>query len=180
MERSHWKSLSKLSRPATQAWPVRPITSTGRTSQTESPPRTFKPKRPEVGTWKVSKSKVQKRFAEEKPIFDQLLNKCTKVVPKNRSLKKRPKSPLHQGKPSCPRGEFSRRRGWCHYVVPSSESMPPCRGRHRHRIILLIIHGNMTAFGCSVTWCHIHHLTWGEQTLGGLHFTDWHDQCTTD
>ena len=55
------------SQPAVQAQPVRPVPSTGRTGPTGSndrldqpreQPRTFKPKRPEVGTWKTNKPKV--------------------------------------------------------------------------------------------------------------------------
>ena len=48
-------SSQDTSRPAAQARPVRPVTSTG---QTQSRPRTFKPKCPEVCTWKVNESKV--------------------------------------------------------------------------------------------------------------------------
>ena len=53
--RGQESSSQDTSRPAAQARPVRPVTSTG---QTQSRPRTFKPKCPEVGTWKVNESKV--------------------------------------------------------------------------------------------------------------------------
>ena len=76
--------------PAAQARPVRPVTSTG---QTQSRPRTFKPKCPEVVTWKVNESKVYGKIVKQKPTFDQLLNQYTKVVPNDRPLKRRPRSP---------------------------------------------------------------------------------------
>ena len=40
------------SRPAVQDRPVRPVSLTGQTGQPQGRPRTFKPKRPEEGTWK--------------------------------------------------------------------------------------------------------------------------------
>src|SRR6185503_5625932 len=68
-------------------------------------------KRPEVGTWKTNEVKVQGRTANQKPTFNQLLNKYTKAVQNDRPLKKRPRSPPRQDRPASPRGEFSRRRG---------------------------------------------------------------------
>ena len=88
----------KTSRPATQARPVRPVASTGQTCQTKGRPRTFKPKRPEGGTRKVNKSKVQGSSTKQKLTFAQLLHKYTKAVPKDRPLKKEPSSPPRQGK----------------------------------------------------------------------------------
>ena len=58
----------------------------------------------------MNESKVQEGVVKQKLTFDQLLNKYAKVVPKDRSLKKTPRSPLHQGKPAYPRGEFSKCR----------------------------------------------------------------------
>ena len=58
------------SRPAVQAWPIRPLSPTGQTGQTgqtghpnwldrsSNRTRTFKPKRLEVGTWKTNEAKV--------------------------------------------------------------------------------------------------------------------------
>jgi len=51
-------------RSADQARPVRPVSPTGQTGSSSRPdrsgdrPRTFKPKRPEVGTWKTNEVKV--------------------------------------------------------------------------------------------------------------------------
>ena len=74
-------------RSADQARPVRPVSPIGQTDPTGQTgsssrsdrsgdrPRTFKPKRPEVGTWKTNEVKVQGRTANQKPTFNQLLNK---------------------------------------------------------------------------------------------------------
>ena len=61
---------------------------------------------------------------KQKLTFDQLLNKYTKAVPKDRSLKKKPRSPLHQGKPAYPRGEFSKRRGDVTTLFPHQKVYP--------------------------------------------------------
>jgi len=55
----------------------------------------IKPKRLEVGTWKVNKVKVQRKIAKQKPTFDHFLNKYIyqKAVPRDRPLKKRSRSP---------------------------------------------------------------------------------------
>ena len=104
-------------RSAAQPRPVRLVSPTGQTGprgRSDRPrgqPRTFKPKRPEVGTWKTNQPKVQGKLANQKPNFGQLLNKYSKVVRNDRSLKKRPRSPPRQGAPSSPRGESSKRRG---------------------------------------------------------------------
>ena len=82
------------SQSAAQARPVRPVSPTGQTGSSSRSdrscdrPRTFKPKRPEVGTWKTNEVKVPGRTANQKPTFNQLLNKYTKVVQKDRPLKK--------------------------------------------------------------------------------------------
>ena len=90
--------------------PVRPASSTSRTGHPQARPKTFKPKRSEVDTWKVNESKVQEGVGKQKLTFDRLLNKYAKAVPKDQLLKKTPRSPLHQGKPTYPRREFSKRK----------------------------------------------------------------------
>ena len=50
-------------------------------------------------------------FTKHKLTFAHLLNKYTKAVPKDRSLKKELSSPPCQDKRSSPRGESSKRRG---------------------------------------------------------------------
>ena len=64
-----------------------------------------------MGTCKVNKSRVRERVVKQKSTFDQLLNKYTNAVPKDRPVKKISKSPLRQGKTSSPRGGFSKCRG---------------------------------------------------------------------
>ena len=60
-------------RSADQARPVRPVSPTGQTgssNRSDRPgdrPRTFKPKCPEVGTWKTNEVKVQGRATNQKP-----------------------------------------------------------------------------------------------------------------
>ena len=54
---------------------------------------------------------MQGRTANQKPTFDQLLNKYTKAIQKDRPLKKRPRSPPHQDRPLSPKRESSRHRG---------------------------------------------------------------------
>ena len=86
-------------RSAAQPRPVRSIAPTGQTGpggRLDRPggqPQSFKPKHPEVGMWKTNQPKVQGKLANQKPTFGQLLNKYSKAVPNNRSLKKIPRSP---------------------------------------------------------------------------------------
>src|SRR6185503_19910454 len=90
------------------------IGQTGFSDRSDRPggqPQTFKPNRPEVGTLKTNRPKVQGRDANQKPTFGQLLSKYSKAVQNDRPLKKRPRSPPHQGAPSSPRGESCKHRG---------------------------------------------------------------------
>jgi hypothetical protein len=83
----------------------------------------IKPKRSKVGTWKVNESKVQGRFVKPKPTFDQLLNKYEnrKAILRDRPLKKRPRSPSRQDRPSSSRGESYKRRGDVTTLFPPQE-----------------------------------------------------------
>ena len=81
-------------------------------------PRTFKPKRLKVGTWKTNEVKVQGRPTDQKPTFNQLLNKYTKAGQKDRPLKKRSRSPPRQDHPASPRRESSRCRGGVFTLYP--------------------------------------------------------------
>ena len=62
---------------AAQPRPVKPVALTGQTGpggrsvRPGGQPRMFKPKRPEVGTWKTNQPKVQGKLANQKPIFGQ-------------------------------------------------------------------------------------------------------------
>ena len=116
--RGQESSSRDSSRLAVQARPVRPVASTGQTGQPKSRPKTLKPKSLEVGTWKVNESKVRGKVEKQKLTFDQLLNKYTKAVPKDRPLKKESSSSPCQGKHSSPRRESSKRRSDSTTVFP--------------------------------------------------------------
>jgi hypothetical protein len=73
--------------------------SNGRSSHTQDSqqPRTFKPRRPEIGTWKTNTFKAAGRLVKTGPTFDQLLSKYVKkkAGPSNRPAK-RPHSTIHE------------------------------------------------------------------------------------
>jgi hypothetical protein len=88
-----------------------PERSSGRFGNAEEPrrPRTFKPRRPEIGTWKTNTFKVAGQFVKSSTTFDQLLSKYVKkkVDPSDRPSKRsrlptkerqqvRPIGPPHQ------------------------------------------------------------------------------------
>jgi hypothetical protein len=79
--------------------PNGPDNSSGRSSPTQDSqwPRTFKPRRPEIGTWKTNTFKAASRLVKTVPTFDQLLSKYVKktVDPSDRPTK-RPRSPIHE------------------------------------------------------------------------------------
>jgi hypothetical protein len=73
--------------------------SSGRSGPTQDlqQPRTFKPRRPEIGTWKTNTFKAAGRLVKIGPTFDQLLSKYVKkkAGPRDRPAK-RPRSPVHE------------------------------------------------------------------------------------
>jgi hypothetical protein len=79
------------SRGRSVALPDGPERSSGRSGNAEEPrrPRTFKPRRPEIGTWKTNMFKATDRLVKSSPTFDQLLSKYVKkkVGPSNRPPK---------------------------------------------------------------------------------------------
>jgi hypothetical protein len=62
-----------------EASPDGPKTSGGRSGGTQDSqrPRTFKPRRPEIGTWKTNTFKTAGRLVKTGLTFDQLLSKST-------------------------------------------------------------------------------------------------------
>jgi hypothetical protein len=74
-------------------------TSIGRSGNTQDPqrPRIFKPRRPEIGTWKTNTFKAAGRLVKTGPTFDQLLSKYVKkkAGPRDRPAK-RPRSPIQE------------------------------------------------------------------------------------
>ena len=73
--------------------------SSGRSGRAQDPqqPRTFKPRRPEIGTWKTNTFKAAGRLIKPGPTFDQLLSKYVKkkAGPSDQPPK-RPRSPIHE------------------------------------------------------------------------------------
>jgi hypothetical protein len=71
----------------------------GRSGNAQDPqrPRTFKPRRPEIGTWKKNTFKAVGRLVKSGPTFNQLLSKYVKkkVGPSDRPPK-RPRSPIQE------------------------------------------------------------------------------------
>jgi hypothetical protein len=91
--------------------PDGPERSSGRSGNTEERrrPRTFKPRRPKIGTWKTNTFKAAGQLVKSSPTFDQLLSKYVKkkVGPSDRPPKRsrlptqerqqvRPIEPPHQ------------------------------------------------------------------------------------
>jgi hypothetical protein len=76
-----------------------PENSSGRSDPTQDSqwPCTFKPRRPEIGTWKTNTFKTAGRLVKTGPTFDQLLSKYVKkkAGPRDRPAK-RPRSPIHE------------------------------------------------------------------------------------
>ena len=67
-------------RGRSETLPDGPEHSSGRSGNSEEPrrPRTFKPRQPEIGTWKTNTFKVASRLVKSSPTFDQLLSKYVK------------------------------------------------------------------------------------------------------
>jgi hypothetical protein len=84
-------------RGRSDASPDGPEDSGGRSShaQDSQRPRTFKPRRPEIGTWKTNTFKAVGRLIKPGPTFDQLLSKYVKkkAIPSDRPPK-RPRTHL--------------------------------------------------------------------------------------
>jgi hypothetical protein len=76
-----------------------PENSSGRSGNTQDTqrPRTFKPRRPEIGTWKTNTFKATGQLVKSGLTFDQLLSKYVKnKADPNDRLAKRPRSPTQE------------------------------------------------------------------------------------
>jgi hypothetical protein len=84
-------------RGRSEASPNGPKNSSRQSGYTQDPqrPRTFKPRRPEIGTWKTNTFKAAGWLVKSGPTFDQLLSKYVKkkVGPSDWPAK-RPRSPI--------------------------------------------------------------------------------------
>jgi hypothetical protein len=86
-------------RGRSEASPDGPKHSSGRSGYTQDPqrPRTFKPRRLEIGTWKTNTFKAASRLVKTGLTFDQLLSEYVKkkTNPSDRPAK-RPRSSIHE------------------------------------------------------------------------------------
>jgi hypothetical protein len=100
----------------------------GRTQDSQRP-RTFKPRRPEIGTWKTNTFKAAGRLIKAGPTFDQLLSKYVKkkADPSDRPAK-RPRSPIHeqrQVRPIGPPHQSEEMKGHTIQVRPNIPAWTP-------------------------------------------------------
>jgi hypothetical protein len=76
-----------------------PTSRCGRSGNTQDPqrPRTFKPRQPEIGSWKTNTFKTDGWLVKSSPTFDQLLSKYVKkkAGPSYRPAKQ-PRSPIQE------------------------------------------------------------------------------------
>jgi hypothetical protein len=114
-----------------EASPDDPKTAGGRSGYTQDPqqPRTFKPRRPEIGTWKTNTFKAAGRMVKSGPTFDQLLSKYVKkkAGPSDRPAK-RPRSPIHeqrQVRPIGPPHQSEEMKGHTVQVRPNIPTWTP-------------------------------------------------------
>jgi hypothetical protein len=118
-------------RGRSKASPDGPKTSGGQSGYTQDPqqPRTFKPRRPEIGTWKTNTFKAAGRLVKSGSTFDQLLSKYVKKMagPNDRPVK-RPRSPIHkqhQVRPIGPRHQSEEMKGHMVQLRPNIPTWTP-------------------------------------------------------
>jgi hypothetical protein len=111
--------------------PDGPENSSGRSGYTQDPqrPRTFKPRRPEIGTWKTNMFKAAGQLIKSGPTFDQLLSKYVKkkVSPSDRPTK-RPRLPIreqHQVRPTGPPHQSEEMEGHTVQMRPNIPTWTP-------------------------------------------------------
>jgi hypothetical protein len=77
---------------------VRLISQVGLIQVDQRPPRTYKPRQPEIETWKINKVKNSSKEVQFQSAFDRLLNNYTKqrADSMNRPIKKEVRSPPKQ------------------------------------------------------------------------------------
>jgi hypothetical protein len=95
--------------------PDSPEDSSRRSGHTQDPqrPRTFKPRRPEIGTWKTNTFKAAGRLVKSGLTFDQLLSKYVKkkAGPSDRPAKQ-PRSPIREQYQVRPMGPPHQSKKW--------------------------------------------------------------------
>jgi hypothetical protein len=114
-------------RGRSDASPDGPENSSGRSghAQDSQRPRTFKPQRPEIGTWKTNTFKAAGRLVKSGPNFDQLLSKYVKkkVGPSDRPAK-RPRSPIHEQRQVRPIGPPHQSKEMKGHIVQLRPNIP--------------------------------------------------------
>jgi hypothetical protein len=107
--------------------PDGPENSSGRSNPTQDSqrPRTFKLRRPEIGTWKTNTFKVAGRLVKTGPTFDQLLSKYVKkkAGPRDRPAK-RPRSPIHEQRQVRPIGPPHQSKEMKGHIVQLRPNIP--------------------------------------------------------
>jgi hypothetical protein len=94
-------------------------------------PRTFKPRRPKIGTWKTNTLKAASRLVKSSPTFDQLLSKYVKKkAGPSDCPPKRPRLPTQerqQVRPIGPPRQSERTRGHNVQLIPNAPActLPP-------------------------------------------------------
>jgi hypothetical protein len=142
--------------------PDGPERSNGRSGNDEEPrrPRTFKPQRPEIGTWKTNTFKETGRLVKSSPTFDQLLSKYVKkkAGPSDRPPK-RPRLPTQvrqQVRPIGPPHQYDRTGGHNVQLRPYVPAWTPPPRIHLCHIHTHTYLHHMSQIKCGA--CHHTHL----------------------
>jgi hypothetical protein len=111
--------------------PDDPENSSGQYGHTQDPqrPHTFKPRRPEIGTWKTNTFKAAGWLVKSDPTFDQLLSKYVKKKADHSDRPaKRPRSPIreqYQVRPIGPPPQSEKMEGHTVQLRPNIPTWPP-------------------------------------------------------
>jgi hypothetical protein len=162
--------------------PDGPENSSGWSDHTQDPqrPRTIKPQRPEIGTWKTNTFKAAVRLVKSSPTFDQLLSKYVKkkAGPSDRPAK-RPRSPIreqYQVRPIGPPHQSEKMKGYTVQLRPNIPKWTPPPHIHLCHIHTHTYLHHMSRIKCGA--CHHIHLGCHSTPLGGhpkhLYSTGWH------
>jgi hypothetical protein len=168
--------------------PDSPDNSSGRSSKAPESrrPRTFKPRRPEIGTWKTNTVKAAGRLVRSGPAFDQLFSKYVKkkADPSDRPAK-RPRSPTQERQQVRPIGPPHRLERMIGHNVQLRPNIPAWTPPSPYPPMPYHIHGchrHMSQIKCGA--CHHTHLGCPSTSLGGhpkhLYSTGWHLQYKTN
>jgi hypothetical protein len=168
--------------------PDRPDHSSGRSCNAQEPrrPRTFKPGRPKIGTWKTNTIKAAGQLVRSGLTFDQLLSKYVKkeADPSDRSAKQ-PCSPTQerqQVRPIGPPHQSEKTEGHTVQLTPNVPTWTPPPHIYLCHINIHTYHRHMLQIKCGA--CHHIHLGCHSIPLGGhpkhLYSIGWHRQYKTD